>query len=224
MVTDSEHERDRPASGAFALPAGLVHALEAAANGWMGLDPDNRARMAALEGRCIGIDITGLGLQLYLYPGDHGLHVSSTHEGPPDTMLHGSPLALARLGLGSDSGAPLFSGAVTISGDVETGQEFKAILDAMDIDWEEQLARLTGDAIARRLGNAARRAGRVLRHGRLTLEQDIGDYLREELRLLPARIEIENFAADVARLRTDTDRLAARIRRLQSRDEDTQPA
>lgn len=197
------------------LPAGLVHALESAANGWMGLDPGNRARMAALEGRCIGIDITGPGLQLFLYPGEHGLRISGVHEGPADTTLHGSPLALARLGLGGDSGKSLFSGEVTITGDVETGQAFKAILDAMDIDWEEHLSRLTGDVVAHQLGNAARRTGRLLRHGRLSLEQDLGDYLREELRLLPARIEIENFADEVTRLRTDADRLAARVRRLQ---------
>jgi len=197
------------------LPAGFIHALESAANGWMGLDPDNRARMAALDGRSIGIDLAGLDLQLYLYPGAHGLHISGTHEGPVDTMLHGSPLALARLGIGGATGKPLFSGEVTISGDVETGQAFKAILDDMDIDWEEHLSRLTGDMVAHQLGNAARQAGRALRHGRTALEQDVGEYLREELRLLPARVEVENFATDVARLRTDTDRLAARIKRLQ---------
>jgi len=197
------------------LPAGFIRALESAANGWMGLDPDNRARMATLDGRSIGIDLTGTGLQLYLYPGAHGLHISDAHEGPVDTMLHGSPLALARLGIGGATGKPLFSGEVTISGDVETGQAFKAILDDMDIDWEEHLSRLTGDMVAHQLGNAARQAGRALRHGRATLEQDVGEYLREELRLLPARVEVENFATDVARLRTDTDRLSARIKRLQ---------
>lgn len=197
------------------LPPGLIRALESAANGWMGLDPDNRARMAALEGRCIGIDLTGLDLQLYLYPGSHGLRISGEHEGPADTLLHGSPLALARLGIGGNTGKPLFSGEVSISGDVETGQAFKAILDDMDIDWEEHLSRLTGDTLAHQLGNAARQAGRALQHGRATLEQDIGEYLKEELRLLPARIEVENFAADVACLRSDADRLAARIRRLQ---------
>lgn len=197
------------------LPAGINRALESAANAWMGLDPDNRARMAALEGRCIGIDFTGLNLQLYLYPGEHGLRIGGTHEGSADTVLHGSPLALARLGLGGGGvGKPLFTGEVTITGDVETGQAFKAILDAMDIDWEEHVARLTGDTFAHQVGNVARRAGRAFRHGRLSLERDIGDYLREELRLLPARIELQNFATDVDRLRTDTDRLEARIRRL----------
>jgi ubiquinone biosynthesis accessory factor UbiJ len=200
------------------LPAGFTRALESAVNHWIGLDPDNRARMAALENRCIGVEFTWPGLQLFLYPGSDGIRISGRHEGAADTTLHGSPLALARLGLGGDIGKTLFSGDVTISGDVETGQAFKAILDDMDIDWEEHLSRLTGDVFAHQLGNTARRAVRVLHHGRVTLEQDVGEYLREELRVLPARIEVQNFTADVARLRTDTDRLAARIKRLQRPD------
>ena len=85
----------------------------------------------------------------------------------------------------------------------------------MDIDWEEQLSKLTGDVIAHQLGNGARRIGTLLKHGRRTLQQDIGEYLQEELRVLPSRIETENFSSDVTRLSIDADRLAARIRRLQ---------
>jgi ubiquinone biosynthesis protein UbiJ len=38
--------------------------------------------------------------------------------------------------------------------------------------------------------------------------------------VLPTRIETENFSADVSRLGMDTDRLAARIRRLQTPPKD----
>jgi ubiquinone biosynthesis protein UbiJ len=125
---------------------------------------------------------------------------------------------MVRLGLGNSTEKTLFSGAVSIDGDVETGQAFKAILDEMDIDWEEQLSRLTGDVIAHQLTNMTRRAGKALGHSRRTLEQDIGEYLQEELRVLPARIETGNFSAAVTRISIDADRLAARIKRLQTPD------
>ena len=70
------------------------------------------------------------------------------------------------------------------------------------------------------MGNTARRAASALQDGRRTLERDIGEYLQEELRVLPTRIETENFSADVSRLGMDTDRLAARIRRLQTPPKD----
>lgn len=199
------------------LPAGVQKGLQSAINRYLRLDPDSNARMAALNGRCIGIELVGLDLQLFIHPGEQGIRLSDhlDADAEADTILRGTPLGMARLGLGQDTEKTLFSGAVTISGDVETGQTFKGILDAMDIDWEEQLSKLTGDVIAHQLGNGARRIGTLLKHGRRTLQQDIGEYLQEELRVLPSRIETENFSSDVTRLSIDADRLAARIRRLQ---------
>lgn len=197
------------------LPPGFRHTLELALNSYLQLDPEAAARMAGLAGRCIAIELRGIDLTLFMLPGKQGIRIQEGVEGGVDTTLRGTPLALARLGLGTDAGKTLFSGDVTITGDVETGQAFKAILDGMDIDWEEQLSRLTGDVIAHQLGNVARHTRRVLSHGKATLEQDLGEYLREELRVLPARIEVQNFSADVDRIRADTDRLAARVQRLQ---------
>ena len=87
----------------------------------------------------------------------------------------------------------------------------------LDIDWEEQLSKLTGDIIAHQLGNAARHGRRAFRFGLDTLEKDSGEYLQEELRLLPTRIETENFSDEVSRISMDVDRLAARLKRLQNR-------
>ena len=197
------------------LPAGVIAGLESVINRYLRLDPDTADRMAALAGHCIGIDLQGLDLQLFIYPGAQGIQLRDHIDGEPDTVLHGTPLGMARLGLGKSTEKTLFSGAVSIAGDVETGQAFKAVLDAMDIDWEEQVSMLTGDVIAHQLGNTAKRAGQAFRHSRRTLEKDIGEYLQEELRVLPARIETENFSAAVTRISIDTDRLAARIKRLQ---------
>jgi ubiquinone biosynthesis protein UbiJ len=105
---------------------------------------------------------------------------------------------------------------VEIHGDVETGQLFKSILDEMEIDWEEQLSHLTGDVIAHQLGSVARRTRKIFKRSRKTLEQDISEYLQEELRLLPARIEAGNFSTDVNLLRMSADRLDARVKRLQT--------
>jgi len=196
------------------LPAGVIAGLESVINRYLQLDPDTGARMATLAGHCIGLDLHGLDLQLFVYPGVQGIQLKDHSDAEPDTVLHGTPLGMARLGLGKSTEKTLFSGAVSITGDVETGQAFKAVLDDMDIDWEEQLSKLTGDVIAHQLSNTAKRAGKALRHSQRTLEKDIGEYLQEELRMLPSRIETENFSTAVTRISIDTDRLAARIKRL----------
>jgi ubiquinone biosynthesis protein UbiJ len=198
------------------LPAGAIAGLEAVINRYLRLDPDIGPRLAALSGRCIAIDLRGLDLTLFIFPDEHGIQLKDHIEGEADTVLRGTPLGMAHLGLGGNTEKTLFSGEVIIEGDVETGQAFKGILDGLDIDWEEQLSRLTGDVIAHQLGNSARLARRVFRHGLATLEEDLGEYLQEELRVLPSRIETENFSADVTRLSMDIDRLAARLKRLQT--------
>jgi len=202
------------------LPASAIPGLEAVINRYLRLDPDIGARLATLSGSSIGIDLRGLDLTLYIFPDEHGIQLKEQIEGEPDTVLRGTPLGMARLGLGGKTEKTLFSGDVVIEGDVETGQAFKGILDELDIDWEEQLSRLTGDVIAHQLGNTARLGRRAVRHGLATLEKDLGEYLQEELRVLPSRIETENFSADVTRISMDVDRLKARLKRLQCRTDE----
>ncbi|MGB5439518.1 MAG: SCP2 sterol-binding domain-containing protein [Gammaproteobacteria bacterium] len=198
------------------LPASVISGFESAINRYLRLDPEATARMSRLDGQCIALDLRGLDLKLFILPCEQGIRLQDSFEGEADTVLRGTPLGMLQLGVGGNSGKSLFSGEVLIEGNVETGQAFKATLDEMDIDWEEQLSKLTGDLIAHRLGNTARRVRSTLQHSRSTLEQDIGEYLQEELRVLPSRIETENFSSDVSRLSMDVERMEARIKRLRN--------
>jgi ubiquinone biosynthesis protein UbiJ len=198
------------------LGAGIIsRGLESAFNRYLRLDPAAGARLVGLDGRVIALELRGLDLSLMFRIQAQGIAIIDEPELMPDTVLRGTPLGIARLGLGrGNTTGTLFSGDVEISGDVETGQAFKTVLDAIDIDWEEQLSRLTGDVLAHQLGNAARHTGRWLDHARLTLEQDLSEYLQEELRVVPTRIEIENLIEDIGYLGMDAERLEARLKRL----------
>jgi ubiquinone biosynthesis protein UbiJ len=197
------------------LSAGITRSLELAFNRYLDMDPAAGARLASLDGRVIALELRGLDLMLVFRVQGQDIAFIEEPDPKPDTVLRGTPISLARLGFGRGNvTGTLFSGEVKISGDVETGQAFKAVLDAIDIDWEEQLARLTGDVLAHQLGNAARHTDRWLDHVRLTLEQDLSEYLQEELRVVPTRIEIENLIENIGRLGMDADRLEARVRRL----------
>jgi ubiquinone biosynthesis protein UbiJ len=195
----------------------LAAALEGALELYLGQNPDAMRRCAQLDGKVISLGVTGTGLTLYFVPAADGIQVLGHYEGEVDTRLSGSPLGLARLALGSHEDA-LFQGAAQIEGDTETGQLFQELLAGTDWDWEEQLSRVTGDVLAHRAGTLARRAGRFLNDARETLLQDAGEYLQEESRLLPTRIEVGYFMAGVDRLRDDVERLRARVARLQNLD------
>ncbi len=191
----------------------LAAALETALDLYLKEDPQALEQCTALGGRIIALDIIGLGLSLYFFPGRNGIQVSSHYDGDVDTRLKGSPLGFARLAVGSREDS-LFKGAVEIRGDTETGQRFQELLAQADWDWEEQLSHVTGDIIARQTGNLARRAKRFMADSRETLERDVTEYLQEEARLLPTHIEVTHLLEDVDQLRADVDRLSARVKRL----------
>ena len=192
--------------------------LEAALNGYLGLDPVTRERLAALHGRTVGVEILGLGLTLFFTVDETGaLQVYGRHEGEPDCWLRGTPLDLLRAGDRARGADQLFSQRVRIEGDSGLAQRFGAILADLDIDWEEQLARVTGDVVAHEAGSAARAAQDFAQRTGRVAEQNLREYLQEEARLLPTRYEAKEFLDAVDALRDDVERLAARVERLRSR-------
>lgn len=198
------------------LPVALEGALEAALNAALALDPHTTERLTRLQGRVIGIELRNTPLSFYVTPTAEGLRVSGRFAGEPDTLLKGSLAGFAAMGSGK-AGGGMFSGEVTIHGDVELGQHFKAILDRLEIDWEEHLSHLTGDLIAHQLGSGLRSLSGWLKRSGGFLGEDLRDYLQEESRVLAHPIEVNDFLGAVDTLRADTDRLAARIELLRQR-------
>ncbi len=197
------------------VSAAAFATLEQLLNQAIRLDPETPRRLGPMHGRVIEFQLEGLGLSLYMIPEPNGIQLLSQFEGSADCTLRGSPLSLARMRDSRDSADQLFGGSVEISGDSHLAQQFGDFLSGLDIDWEEQLSKLTGDVIAHEVGSATRSLlGWGRRQGR-TLEQNLQEYLQEELRLTPSRLEIEPFLNDVDRLRDDVERLEARLDRLQ---------
>lgn len=204
-------------------PLLLAAGFETALNQYLRLDPDALTRVAGLSGKVIALELifsprhptTGSesSLTLYLLPGPDGIQVLDHYSGAPDVLIRGTPLALAN---SSRKGTRATVGTdVEIVGDTQLGKAFKELLDSVDIDWEEHLSRVTGDTLAHQLGNTLRNIFSWGQRATDTLSHDMAEYLQEESRDLPARGAVEEFLDAVDTLRSDTDRLEARIRRLQ---------
>ena len=213
---DAAGDRPAPASGS-SFPAATLAALEATINRLLALDPEVAARLAPLAGRIVAFEFKGFGNRLYFIPGAGGLQLFADYDAAPDCLLRGTPLALAAMGLSHRKEDALFAGQVEIEGDTALAHRFGAALAGLEIDWEEQLARLTGDPLAHALGQRVRALGRWGERSFDTLGRDLKEYLEEEGRLLPSRYELEAFLAAVDGLRDDGERLAARVARLRRR-------
>lgn len=195
----------------------LLHAtLETVLNRFIALDPMAKERLSKLDGKVIGIEIKGLSHTLFLIPAAHRLMVVGSHEGQPDCHISGTPLALIKMINREKNSEQLFTGEVEVSGNTELAHRFGVILADMDVDWEEQLSHVTGDAVAHGVGNLLRDLSGWGRNTANNLGLDIGEYLQQEIQILPPRVEIEQFLGQVDVLRDDVERMEARIHRLEN--------
>lgn len=193
--------------------------LEVAINNYLALDPEISQRLSSLHGAVIGFDFTGTGIQIYFIPNQTGqVQLLSQIEGAADCLIKGSPISLLRSS-NDENAEQVFSGDVEIVGNASLAQKFTQILKQVDVDWEEQLSKISGDVIAHQIGNVFRNADNWFVRFNQTSKANLQEYLQEEARLLPGIYELENFYDDVDQLRDDTERLAARIARLEDKQE-----
>lgn len=194
-----------------------LEALEDLINRLVSLDPDAAARLAGWHGRVIAIALRGTGITFYFIPDQQGrLQLQGSLEGDPDCLIEGSPLDLMRASDKQQGPAQLFAGHVTISGDTELAHRFSEVIGNLEIDWEEQLSRYIGDVAAHELARFGRNTRDQARRTLDLGQQNLSEYLTEEVRLLPHPFEIEDWIRDVETLRDDVERLAARINLLEN--------
>ena len=196
------------------LKQSALGGLERTLNRVLRMDPDAGRRLAPLAGKLIELHVRGLEVRFYLEPGVDKIRLLAASARAPDTAISGTPLGLLRNSLSRDPRKEMFAGDTEISGDLETGKSLKALLDGLDVDWEEQFSHLVGDVVAHQTGNVARGLGRWSSESLDSLERNLGDWLHEESRLLPPRPEVEQFLASVDTLRADADRLEQRVVRI----------
>ena len=194
----------------------FVSVLEEAGNRLLRLDPETLRRLGELPDRPVCLDFRDLGRKLYLHPSEAGFRLATDSVEPAAVTLRGNLRVFVRLGLAAGRDAPAV-GELEIEGDVGLGQRLQKILQGLDLDWEEQLARLTGDVVAHGLGRAVRAAVAWHRQAFRTFGLDAAEYLQEEARLVPLRVEVDVFLGAVDVLRSDIDRLAMRVQRLRQR-------
>lgn len=202
----------------MALPQALIAALETACNKYLALDDDTLPKLASFEGKIIAIEILGINETIFLYPSAAGIMFMTAdvdqEPGLADTVISGSPFALAKLGAAEDSASVLFAGEVRITGDTRLGHQFKHILQRMHIDWEEHLSRYVGDMAAHQAGNMAREFSAWLQRSTRSMQMNLGEYVQEEAQLVAGQAEIDRFVTQVDELRDAIDRLEARLARL----------
>ena len=194
----------------------LMSVMEAALNKYLSLDQNSGEFLAPLAGKVIAMTITPFNETIYLCPSSDAIQLLDYSPEPPDTQLTGSVFALGLMGLSSKPMRAVFSGEVTIVGDMNTGRKFQELFAKLDISLERQLARYTGDTVAHNISQFFRAGQDWSKESVETFKLNASEFLQEETRDLPAGPEVDIFYAQVDELRTDFDRLQSRVERLEN--------
>jgi ubiquinone biosynthesis accessory factor UbiJ len=190
-------------------------ALETALNHALSLDPDTQAKLAALDGRSVQLQLRGVELALAITVEQGRLKVGPVPESS-DLRVAATPGSLLSMLFrrGDDGMAP---GKVEIAGDAELARRLEKLASGFAPDFEEAFARTFGDVIGVPMAKAVREALAHARESASHLSQDGAAWLRDEAQLALAPSEVEGFLDDVDTLRERTERLEARLARLERR-------
>lgn len=192
-------------------------ALEAAVNQALTLDPAARRSLARLTGCTFAIECSAPAFAVYLQPGPERVRLLGFHDGPATTRVAGTAADFAELANSSDPAATLINGNLTLQGDSAPLIELQQILGKLDPDWEAPLVDALGDVAGHQLAELLRAAfsnGRVISR---SLLRQLEEFIHEEARLSPPRLEVEDFYADVQALEQRVERLQSRLARLRKR-------
>lgn len=199
-----------------ALSAGV---FENILNSYLALDEDHISLLQPMAGKVIAICVEPFKDTWYLCPSDKRIQILENYLGNVDVTISGSLPALSLMGLRADSLRSVFNGNVRIEGDTHTGHQFQTLFKKLDIDLEEYLSRFTGDIFAHQMGNLFRFGQQWSKQSLETFRLNSQEFLQDESRDLPSQPEADIFYRHVDEIRSDFDRLQARINRLEKAHE-----
>jgi len=196
------------------IQAGLASA-ELAINKALAYDPAVKNKLAKLAPKVLAIEIIKPKLTVYVQFGEQ-VSLKSHHE-QSDARLTGELSAFLNLASHEDKHAALMKSDIQIQGSSQLALGLADASSQLQIDWEAMIADITGPVVAHVLGNKIRGISKWIQSTTQKAKDDSVEYVRDELQLTPHKLEGESRFSAIHKLKIDTDRLEARMARLNKR-------
>lgn len=185
-------------------------------------DPEISVKLNEYESQTLLVHLSDIEKEFVVTPIEQSIVVSEhiVDEDPEEdkqeftTTIHSNIISLVRMGLGAEYQSMLSSGALQIDGDVEFANQLRSIFMQVDIDWEEIASKYVGDSVAYQVGLFVNKFKNYKSRSVDNFRLDTSEYLQEESRIVPTKVELDRFMGDVDDLDANVQRLDARIQRL----------
>ena len=200
------------------LHTAALAALEAALNQALTLAPRGRERLAELSDSVFALHCTAPVIDIYLQPGAAGgIRLMGMYEDEVTTSVRGEASDFTELASSRDPTATLINGRLELQGDSAPLIELQQILANLDMDWEAPLVNSLGDITGHQVAQMLRAGFSWGRQASDSLGRQLDEFIHEEARLSPPRLELEDFYRDVQELGQRAERLQSRAQRLSKR-------
>lgn len=178
--------------------------LEALINRYLDLDPDSQHRFEELNGKLIKMQLTlPVKMNVYIQCSQNKIFLLDHCQAEPDVTISGSLLSLIRVW---QMKIMHTTGVLEISGDALVAHAFNELLRNMNIDWQSHAEKYMGGTIAQCGASIITKIKNHLEKNKQNCEENIKDYLQEELKQLPTKTEVNYFLQAVDALIDDVAR------------------
>ena len=202
------------------LASNVLGLVEIGSNHMLVMDDHALDHCAELQGRIIAIELIDLNTTLFCHPSSSGLRLSlQTPSREVDATIKGRLMGLVSLSLNQDKLSTSIQERVEIIGNAKVAQKFQKLFSEIEIDWQEQLSKITGDIVAFRIGQGVSKTHKWLTQSLQSFALSGREYLQEETQGLPTKVEFDRFKQSVTDTRDEVDRLEALLNHyLQKKD------
>jgi ubiquinone biosynthesis protein UbiJ len=187
----------------------VVSVAPAAINHLLAKEPWAREKLSRHAGKTAIFDTGALALRLRVTA--DGLVELAAEEAEASVTIR---IKLADLPAILNNREHAFS-YVKLEGDADFANTISQVAENVRWEAEEDLARLVGDIAAVRIVSGAKSAFNTIRTTQRKLAENAAEYFLEENPMLMRPQAVADFAADVARLRDDVERLSKRLEKLE---------
>lgn len=199
------------------LLTAVTGAFETALNRALTHAPATRRDLAELEDSVFALHCSSPELEVYLQPTADGIRLMGIYDGDITTRVSGKAADFADLVAATDPAATLINGGLALEGDSAPLLEMQRILADLDMDWEAPLTDALGDVAGHQVAQMCRGLAGWGNQASRSLARQLDEFIHEEARLTPPRLELEDFYQDVQDLGMRVDRLQSLAERFRRR-------
>lgn len=189
--------------------------LETLVNELLSRDANSPERLQKLAGKVLRFDIKELPFVVTVTVEQQVIRLSTSAEGDADCWIQTELGVLPELTDNANLTRLIKAGQLDIEGDPMLAQQLVMLVKGLDIDWESELEAKLGVLPAQWLSNLWRSGQRHMKEASKSHRRWINGVVIEEKRLLPARIEFEQFKQQLQQLRATIERLERQVKQEQ---------